>query len=63
MKSTSIFGARYLLLFVDDFSRKMRVHILKYDAFLRFKVFKEAVENEAGRKIRVLQLENRGEFS
>ena len=50
MNTTSIIGARYFLLFVDDFSRKMWVYFLrlKSDVFKEFQNFKAFVENESG---------------
>jgi transposase InsO family protein len=64
MNMTSIIGAKYLLLFVDDFSRKMWVYFLrlKSDMFKEFQNFKELVENESGCHITSLRSDNGGEF-
>jgi hypothetical protein len=64
MNTTSITGAKYFLLFVDDFSRKMWVYFfkLKYDVFKEFQNFKALVENESGCHITSLRSNNGGEF-
>jgi hypothetical protein len=64
MKTTSHGGARYFLTFIDDFSRKTHVYILKAkeEAFEKFKQYKALVENEIGHKIKVLRFDNGGEF-
>jgi IS30 family transposase len=64
MKTTSHGGARYFLTFIDDFSRKTHVYLLKAkgEAFEKFKQYKALVENEIGHKIKVLCSDNGGEF-
>jgi len=64
MNTASITGARYFLLFVDDFSRKMWVYFLKLksDVFKEFQNFKALVENESGCHITSLRYDNGGEF-
>jgi transposase InsO family protein len=64
MKTTSITGARYFLLFVDDFNRKMWVYFLKLksDVFKEFQNFKALVENESGCHITFLRYDNGGQF-
>jgi transposase InsO family protein len=64
MRTTSHGGARYFLTFIDDFSRKTHVYLLKAkgEAFEKFKQYKALVENEIGHKIKVLRSDNRGEF-
>jgi hypothetical protein len=53
MKTISFSGARYFLLFVDDFSRKMWVYFLskKSYAFSKFQEFKAMVEKKLERSI------------
>jgi len=65
MKTIIVAGARYFLLFVDDFFRKMWVYFLKKksDAFCEFQNFKATLENESRRRIRTLKLDNGSEFS
>ncbi|KAL8101414.1 hypothetical protein AgCh_033340 [Apium graveolens] len=57
-------GNRYFLLFVDDYSRKMWVYLLKEksSAFEMFKKFKALVENGAERSIKILRTDRGGEF-
>jgi hypothetical protein len=64
MKTTSHSGARYVLTFIDDFSRKTHVYLLKAkgEAFEKIKQYKALVENKIGHKIKVLQSDNGGEF-
>jgi hypothetical protein len=64
MNMASITGARYFLLFVDDFSRKMWVYFLKLksDVFKEFQNFKALVENESGCHITSLRSDNGGEL-
>jgi transposase InsO family protein len=64
MKTTSHSGAQYFLTFINDFSRKTHVYLLKAkgEAFEKFKQYKALVENEIGHKIKVLRSDNGGEF-
>jgi len=64
MKTTSHGGARYFLTFIDDFSNKTHVYLLKAkgEAFEKFKQYKALVDNEIGHKIKVLRSDNGGEF-
>ena len=57
-------GKRYMLTFVDDFSRKVWVYFLRHknEAFPMFKKFKALVENQTGRKIKKLRTDNGLEF-
>ena len=56
--------AKYALTFIDDFSRFYWVYFLKHksEVFGLFKVFKDLVENQSGRKLKVLISENGGEY-
>jgi hypothetical protein len=64
MKTTTYGDARYFIIFVDDFSRKIFLSLLKRksEAFEKFKEFKAMVENETSRKIHVLRTDNGGEY-
>jgi hypothetical protein len=64
MKTTSRGGARYFFTFIDDFSRKTHVYLLraKGEVFDKFKEYKALVENQIGMKIKTLKLDNKGEF-
>ena len=52
----------YFLTFIDDFSRKSWVYFLKNksEVFSIFQIFKSFVENEFGKKIKNLRLDNGG---
>ena len=56
---------RYLITFIDDFSRKTWVYFLveKSEAFVVFKNYKAMVEKETGAYIRVLRTDRGGEFT
>jgi len=56
---------RYLLTFIDDFSRKLWVFFLteKLAAFKRFQLFKIKIEKEIGTSIRALRTDRGGEFT
>ena len=60
----SMSEAKYALTFIDDFSRYRWVYFLKHksEVFGLFKDFKALVENQFGRKIKVLRSENGGEY-
>lgn len=63
-KTTSVGGARYFMTFTDDFSRKSFVYFLssKDEVFDKFVEFKALVENETGKKIKILRSDNGGEY-
>lgn len=62
---TSNSGKRYLMVLVDDFSRKTWIYFLteKSEAFETFKEFKNLVEKEAKTAIRGLRTDRGGEFT
>lgn len=64
MPTQSIGGARYFLIFIDDFSRKTFVYFLhnKDEVFEHFRNFKNLVENETNHKIKIIRSDNGGEF-
>lgn len=60
MENKSIGGAKYVLTFIDDHSRKIFVYFLKeklevYDRFIEFQAM---VEKETGNKIEALRSDN-----
>ena len=63
-RETSTGGGRYCLSLVDDYSRRVRVYILKKknEAFEKFKQWKVLIENQTGRKIKKLKTDNGLEF-
>ena len=54
----------YYVRFIDDFSRNTWLYFLKNKSkvFNKFKEFKALVENQIGKKIKVLIIDNGGEF-
>ncbi|CAG9135108.1 unnamed protein product [Plutella xylostella] len=64
MQKPSFSGARYFLLFIDDFTRKTYVYFLKTknETFESFRQFKALVENQTERKIKILRSDGGGEF-
>ena len=56
--------AKYSLTFIDDFSKYCWVYFLKHKSefFDLFKVFKALVENQYGRKLKILRSDNGGEY-
>jgi hypothetical protein len=61
----SLNGYLYYVLFIDDHSRKTWIYFLKNkDGVLaKFQEFKARVENLTGRNIKVLRLDNGGEYT
>lgn len=64
METMSIGGAKYFILFIDDFSRKIYCYFIKQksDAFDKFVEFKASAENTTGNKIKTLSSDNGIEF-
>ncbi|GAA0173869.1 hypothetical protein LIER_41612 [Lithospermum erythrorhizon] len=62
---TSFGGNRYYITFIDDFSRKSRVYILKEKAKAldKFKEFKEMVEKESGQYLKILRSDRGEEYT
>jgi hypothetical protein len=60
----SINKARFVLIFFDDFSCFTWIYFLrkKYEVFQHLKDFKSLVETQFGKKIKVLQTDNGGEY-
>jgi len=58
-------GSLYYVVFIDDFSRKSWIFFMKTkgQVFSRFQEFKALVENQTGKKIRVLRSDNGGEYT
>ncbi|KAI3708032.1 hypothetical protein L2E82_37034 [Cichorium intybus] len=65
MRTPSIGGSRYLLTFIDDFSRKLWVYFLKEksEVFYKFKVFKTLVEKQSGHEIKAIRSDGGGEYN
>lgn len=64
MEVGSLAGSRYLLTFLDDFSHKSFVYFLKSKDQVTdyFRIFKSLVENQSGKKIKILRTDNGGEY-
>ena len=58
-------GARYYILFVDEYSRMMVVMYLKqkFEAFKMFKWYLARVEKEIGKSLKCLRSDRGGEFT
>jgi transposase InsO family protein len=65
MSVASLSGYNYYVTFIDDFSRRMWIYFMKTkdEVFSRFREFKALVENQTGRKVRVLRSDNGGEYT
>ncbi|GJR13998.1 retrotransposon protein, putative, ty1-copia subclass [Tanacetum coccineum] len=63
-RSTTKDGKRYYITFTDDFSRYGFVYLIKHKSgtFEMFKRYQNKVENQLGRKIKVLQSDRGGEY-
>jgi hypothetical protein len=65
MTSTSLSGNIYYVSFIDDSSRKSWIYFMKTkdEVFGKFQEFKALVENQTGKKIKVLRSNNGGEYT
>lgn len=61
---SSLGGAKNLVTFLDDCTRKVWIYLManKSEGFSKFKVFKALVENQRDHKIKCLKSDNGGEF-
>lgn len=64
METVSLGGARYFITFIDDYTRKVYVYFLKnkLDITSTFKKFKAQVENELGKRIKILRTDGGKEY-
>jgi hypothetical protein len=64
MSVSSMRKSVYYVSFIDDFSRNTWIHFLKkkFEVFDRFKEFKDLIENQTEKRIKVLRTDNCGEF-
>jgi transposase InsO family protein len=65
MSVASLSGYVYYVSFINDYSRKTWIYLLKEknEVFGKFKEFKALVENLTEQKIKSLRLDNGGEFT
>jgi hypothetical protein len=61
---SSLGGSHYYVTFIDDATRKTWVYCIrqKSDVFYTFKKWKDLVENETGKILKCLRLDNGGEY-
>ena len=64
-RTRGFYGERYFMIFVDDFTRMIWVAFLKEksEAFEKFKLFKNRIENESAMKIKCLRSDRGGDFT
>lgn len=64
METRSLNGARYFILFVDDFSRMTFIYFIKNksETLSKFKEFQTLVENQLNKKIKMIRSDNGLEF-
>jgi transposase InsO family protein len=65
MSVASVKGISYYVTFIDDFSKKTWIYFMKIkdEVFSQFREFKAQVENMTRRKIKVLRIDNGGEYT
>ena len=63
-RSTTKDGNRFYVTFTDDYSRYRYIYLIKQksETFEKFKEFKNEVENQLGRKIKMLRSDRGGEY-
>jgi transposase InsO family protein len=65
MPVKSLGGSLYYLTFIDDYSRKTWLYLLKSkdEVFNKFQEFKAEIENLTNKKIKTLRIDNGGEYT
>jgi hypothetical protein len=65
MPIKSLGGSSYYAIFIDDYSRKTWLYLLKTKdkVFSKFQEFKAEIENLANKKIKMLRTDNGGEYT
>jgi hypothetical protein len=65
MYRKSLSGFEYYITFIDDYSRKTWIYLLntKREVFKWFQEFRALVENQSGNRIKLLWLDNSGDYS
>ena len=65
MGAQSLSGAQYFLTFIDDKTHYVWMHVLKkkFEVFGQFQQWKAQVEESIGCTLKMLQLDNGGEFT
>eukprot|EP01018_Ginkgo_biloba_P017412 Gb_00311 [translate_table: standard] len=64
MRTLSMGKPRYFITFIDDYTRKAWVYFLKEksEAFMKFVEFRAMAKRQSGYKLRILRLDNGGEY-
>ena len=59
-----LYGSRYFLTFIDDFSRYGYLYLIKEKSYAldKFKVFKIEVEKKLGKFIKIVRYDRSGEY-
>jgi hypothetical protein len=65
MPAKSLGGSSYYVIFIDEYSRKTWLYLLKTNdtVFRKFQEFKEEIENLTNKKIKTLRTDNGGEYT
>ena len=65
MQTTSIGGSNHFMTFIDNFSHRTCVYLLKnkFEAFDKFVEFKSLAKKECGHYVKVLRLDRGGEYT
>jgi transposase InsO family protein len=65
MSVKSLGGSLYYVIFIDDYSRKTWLYLLKTkgEVFSKFQEFKAKIENLTNKKIKTLRTNNGGEYT
>lgn len=65
MQTMTPSGKKYILTFVDDYSRFTTIYLLKnkYEVFDKFKEFNEMSKNMFGRKVKFIRSDRGGEYT
>jgi hypothetical protein len=65
MPVKSLGVSSYYVIFIDDYSRKTWLYLLKTkdEVFNKFQEFKEKIENLTNKKIKTLRIDNGGEYT
>jgi hypothetical protein len=65
VRTASQGGHMYFVIFIDDFSRKVQVYFMRHksETFAKFKLWKAKVENQTGKKVKCLRIDNGNEYT
>jgi transposase InsO family protein len=65
MPIKSLGGSLYYIIFIDNYSRKIWLYLLKTkdEVFRKFQEFKTEIGNITNKKIKILRIDNGGEYT